>query len=74
MPPLAMWGFGSTGLLQQLLWSLNQNVGQTLPAVSSGSNNSELTETNNGAFSSIFITALITTTSIIFRKRRIKSL
>ena len=69
MPPLAMWGFGSTGLLQQLLWSLNQNVGQTLPAVTSGTNNSELTETNDGAFSNIFITASVIISTIIIRKR-----
>ena len=71
MPPLAMWAFGSTGLLQQLLWSLNQNVGQTLPAVTSDIN-SEITDTNDGAFSNIFITAVILCQLIIYRKRSIK--
>jgi peptide/nickel transport system substrate-binding protein len=37
MPPMAMWAFGTTGLMNQLLWSLEANTGQS-PAQSNDAN------------------------------------
>ena len=69
MPPLAMWGFGSTGLMQQVLWSLNQNVGQTLPTFTSdGSVSTQISETNDGAFYNIFIVPGVIIFLIKFKK------
>ncbi|MHA2502358.1 MAG: ABC transporter substrate-binding protein [Candidatus Kariarchaeaceae archaeon] len=67
MPPMAMWAFGTTGLMQQLVMGLDVNVGNTLPT-SEGQ-----TSSANTSFLSVFSASLALMTIIVSRRKSFRT-